>query len=134
MSEHKYEMSITLNVLNHLGINLYSNVPAVLSEVVANSWDADASHVNIEIEAKSITITDDGDGMDEVDINKKYLTVGYKKRDDTKVTAIHKRPVMGRKGIGKLCFSQLQIQLKYIPLKKVKKADSRCIPRISKIK
>ncbi|MCG9127413.1 ATP-binding protein [Candidatus Poribacteria bacterium] len=102
MIEEKYEMSITLNVLNHLGINLYSNVPAVLSEVVANSWDADASVVNIKIEPKSITITDDGHGMDEVDINKKYLNVGYKKRDDTKVTAKFNRPVMGRKGIGKL--------------------------------
>jgi hypothetical protein len=122
MSEHKYEMSITLNVLNHLGINLYSNVPAVLSEVVANSWDADASHVNIEIEAKSITITDDGDGMDEVDINKKYLTVGYKKRDDTKVTAIHNRPVMGRKGIGKLSLFSIADTIEIHTVKKGKKS------------
>ena len=28
--EPKYTMSISLNVLNHLGINLYSNMPAVL--------------------------------------------------------------------------------------------------------
>lgn len=102
MSEHKYEMSLTLNVLNHLGINLYSNVPAVLSEVVANSWDADASEVNIEIKDGLITITDDGDGMDENDINRKYLAVGYKKRDDIKITKKYKRNVMGRKGIGKL--------------------------------
>ena len=86
MDNHKYKMSLTLNVLNHLGINLYSNVPAVLSEVVANSWDADASEVNIKIKDGSITITDDGDGMDENDINKKYLAVGYKKRDDIKIT------------------------------------------------
>ena len=50
MSKPKYQMSINLNVLNHLGLKLYSNVPAVLSEVVANSWDADASEVDIEIE------------------------------------------------------------------------------------
>ena len=43
--EHKFTMSLSLNVLNHLGINLYSNVPAVLSEIVANSWDADAENV-----------------------------------------------------------------------------------------
>lgn len=36
----KYTMSLSLNVLNHLGINLYSSIPAVLSEIVANSWDA----------------------------------------------------------------------------------------------
>ena len=46
----KYQMTINLNVLNHLGINLYSNIPAVLSEIVANSWDADATEVDIQIE------------------------------------------------------------------------------------
>ena len=30
-------MTISLNALEHLGINLYSNIPAVLSEVVANA-------------------------------------------------------------------------------------------------
>jgi len=33
-------MTIDLNVLNHLGIKLYSSIPAVLSEAVANAWDA----------------------------------------------------------------------------------------------
>ena len=35
--------------------------------------------------------------------NEKYLQIGYKRRDDTgDVTKRLKRPVMGRKGIGKL--------------------------------
>lgn len=36
-----YSLTISLNILNHLGINLYSNVPAVLAEVVANFLDLD---------------------------------------------------------------------------------------------
>ena len=103
MSEHEYTMSINLNVLNHLGIKLYSNVPAVLSEVVANSWDADATKVKIVIEKDEITITDNGHGMTFEDINNKYLHVGYKRREhDVVETAKYNRPVMGRKGIGKL--------------------------------
>lgn len=43
----KYQMTIDLNVLNHLGINLYSNIPSVISEVVANAWDADAEEVEV---------------------------------------------------------------------------------------
>jgi hypothetical protein len=105
-AERPYAMTIGLNVLNHLGINLYSNVPAVLAEVVANSWDADAEQVWIEIDptAEQIVITDDGHGMDRDDVNKKFLFVGYARRDDPgkRVTPKHKRPVMGRKGIGKL--------------------------------
>ena len=99
----KYQMTINLNVLNHLGINLYSNIPAVLSEVVANSWDADATNVDIEIEPERITITDDGHGMTFDDINDKYLEIGYERRDHQPVKTVkYDRDVMGRKGIGKL--------------------------------
>ena len=99
----KYEMTINFNILNHLGINLYSNVPAVLSEVVANSWDADATVVDIQIEKGKITITDNGDGMTHDDINDKYLRVGYKRRKGHEnETTPRGRDVMGRKGIGKL--------------------------------
>lgn len=101
----KFKMSIDYNVLNHLGINLYSNIPAVLSEVVANSYDADASKVDILIGNNEVTIVDNGCGMSESDINEKYLLVGYQKRRSTNgavITPIYKRRVMGRKGIGKL--------------------------------
>jgi hypothetical protein len=99
-------MTLSLNVLNHLGINLYSNIPAVLSEVVANAWDADAELVDIQIDkkGKTISITDNGHGMNQSDINDKFLTVGYRRRDEKgeAATPKHQRPVMGRKGIGKL--------------------------------
>lgn len=100
-------MSLSLNVLNHLGLNLYSNVPAVLSEAVANAWDADAEHVNVDIlpEEERIEIVDDGHGMDQYDVNNRYLRVGYQRRQDedrSNRTPEHNRPVMGRKGIGKL--------------------------------
>jgi hypothetical protein len=105
--ETKYEMSLSLNVLNHLGLNLYSNVPAVLSEAVANAWDADAEHVNVDIlpEEERIEIVDDGHGMDQYDVNNRYLRVGYQRRQDedrSNRTPEYNRPVMGRKGIGKL--------------------------------
>ena len=100
--EYKYEMSLSLNVLNHLGINLYSNIPAVLSEIVANSWDADASIVKITIEQDTITIEDNGCGMDVEDINRKFLYVGHRKREESKVSPKFARAYMGRKGIGKL--------------------------------
>ena len=64
-SQPKYTMTMSLNVLNHLGIGLYSNVPAVLSETIANAWDADATHVDIKIDTDNqrVTILDDGHGM-----------------------------------------------------------------------
>lgn len=102
MREPKYQMSINLQVLNHLGLNLYSNTSAVLSEVVANAWDADATEVQIEISGDNVAIKDNGNGMNLEDINSKYLTVGYQKRAESGVSPKLKRSVMGRKGIGKL--------------------------------
>lgn len=99
---HKYSMSMDMNVLTHLGLNLYSNTSAVVSEVVANSWDADASSVTISLESDQITISDNGCGMNLQDINEKYLNVGHQKRVDAAITPIYHRHVMGRKGIGKL--------------------------------
>lgn len=100
-----YQMTLSLNVLNHLGLNLYSNVPAVLAEVVANSWDADAKNVEITITPDAVEIFDDGLGLgaDVQDVNARYLTVGYERRKQGEaITPELKRPVMGRKGIGKL--------------------------------
>lgn len=105
-SADTYTMTLDMNVLNHLGLNLYSNVPAVLAEAVANAWDADAEHVSITIDSTqpSITIQDDGAGMSHDDLNKRYLCVGYQRRTETsgRTTPRFGRPVMGRKGIGKL--------------------------------
>jgi len=103
-SASPYEMTISLHVLEHLGIGLYSNVPAVLSEVVANSWDADANRVDVDVDTDEevVIIQDDGVGMTEEDINRKYLRVGYRKREHEGNTTPSGRPIMGRKGIGKL--------------------------------
>lgn len=103
MPASKYEMTLSMSVIDHLGLNLYSSTPAVLSEVVANAWDADAEKVEIVYRSNRVTITDDGHGMDIDDMNEKFLTVGYRRRDHQPVlTHKHKRHVMGRKGIGKL--------------------------------
>jgi hypothetical protein len=102
-SARKYEMTLSLSVIDHLGFNLYSSTPAVLSEVVANAWDADAEIVNIEFGKDEVIITDDGHGMDHSDLNDRFLNVGYRRRDHQPVTTTkHDRHVMGRKGIGKL--------------------------------
>ncbi len=100
-----FKFSISLNIINHLGINIYSNVPAVISEIVANEWDAEATVVDINIDKDNskITINDNGHGMTEDDLNNKFLCVGYQKRHNNEaITPKYKRPVMGRKGIGKL--------------------------------
>ena len=103
-AEPRYRMRLSLNVLQHLGLNLYSNVPAVLSEVVANAWDADAGRVEIRLDSLNgqIVIQDDGVGMTSDDLNQRFLLVGYRRRDQQPGLTPKNRSPMGRKGIGKL--------------------------------
>ncbi|MDE4031142.1 ATP-binding protein [Glaesserella parasuis] len=104
------KFKIDLNVLNHLGLGLYTNTPAVLTEIVSNAWDADATevHINIDKEQGIISITDNGHGMSIDDVENKFLNVGYARRKDNRQkTPAFQRNVMGRKGIGKLAMFSL---------------------------
>jgi hypothetical protein len=97
-----YKLTLDLRVLDHLGIKLYSNAAAVLSEAVANAWDADATTVTLTIEPTEITMEDNGIGMNLGQINDRFLSVGYDKRQTEGDVSDKGRPFMGRKGIGKL--------------------------------
>lgn len=102
-----YAMQLDLRVLDHLGIKLYSNAAAVLSEAVANAWDADATLVEMTITADEVDITDNGVGMNRGEINRRFLRVGYDKRSEEGEISDGGRPFMGRKGIGKLALFSL---------------------------
>lgn len=114
-NKHNFIFNVDINVINHLGVGLYSSTPAALTELVANAWDADAKEVTITIspDAKSIIIEDDGHGMDVKGIKEKFLRVGYSRRDNNiRTSESGKRRVMGRKGIGKLSMFALADQVK----------------------
>ena len=105
-NKHNFKFEVDLNVINHLGVGLYSSTPAALTELVANAWDAEANNVWITIDDNNdtIVIEDDGHGMCVKDIREKFLHVGYSRRiaSSSNMSATGKRKVMGRKGIGKL--------------------------------
>ncbi|WP_323924778.1 ATP-binding protein, partial [Aeromonas caviae] len=105
-----FQINIDFNVLNHLGMGLYSNTPAVLTEIISNAWDADAELVSIELNkvAGTVSIIDNGNGMTESEIVNKFLKVGYARRDNGGAKSeVKRRQVMGRKGIGKLAMFSL---------------------------
>ncbi|EGD4763947.1 TPA: ATP-binding protein [Escherichia coli] len=93
-------------IIDHLGIQMYQSPTAAIAEMVSNSWDADATEVKITLPTHddfSITIQDNGIGMTLEECQNKFLTVGYDKRKNNAKTLSRdlKRPLMGRKGIGK---------------------------------
>ena len=59
-------MTFDPNTIEHLGVRMYSTLPPVLTELIANAHDADAGHVFLtlkDIAEKEIAIEDDGLGM-----------------------------------------------------------------------
>ena len=106
MKEHPpFTMSIDMSVLEALGIKLYSNAAAVLTELVANAYDADATLVQISwnVDESGVIVSDNGCGMTQQEFNDRFLKTGYQKRPaEGPHSKIWNRPFMGRKGIGKL--------------------------------
>ncbi|WP_067692635.1 ATP-binding protein [Nocardia jejuensis] len=117
--DHKYTMRISRLAIDKLGIRLYDRVSAVLAELIANGYDADATEVNVQLPwgvtlagtiraadepAYRIVVSDNGHGMTAAEVNAHYLMVGSDRRVRTgsDLSRERTRPVMGRKGIGKL--------------------------------
>jgi HSP90 family molecular chaperone len=98
------ELSFDPKTIQHLGVSLYSQLPSVLSELVSNSWDADAENVTILFNnenKKEITYLDDGHGMTFDELNDKYLVIGRNRREETSLSPKGRKPI-GKKGLGKL--------------------------------
>ncbi len=48
------KIEVAPNIVEHLGLNLYTNLPRVLVEYVANAFDADSKYANIKIDCEAI--------------------------------------------------------------------------------
>lgn len=103
--EKELKLIIQPKIIDQLGIKMYQNPVDVISELIANSWDADAELVEIRIDTanRKVTVKDNGNGMSFDECQGYYLNVGRNRRQElnTEVSIEKKRPVLGRKGIGK---------------------------------
>jgi len=92
----KYTMTISRLTIDKLGVKLYDKVSAVIAELISNSYDADATQVNIKApmgeflatkrnnqlqdKGYKIEVWDDGIGMTPDQVNSFYLRVGADRR------------------------------------------------------
>ena len=104
-----YRINIDKKVLRLLGAQLYGDTPSIISELVQNAYDADASTVWITIKTftpNTIIVQDNGIGMTPEEINSRFLNIGQDRRA-LYPTSPKGRKVLGRKGIGKLAVFSL---------------------------
>ncbi|WP_159640145.1 ATP-binding protein [Erysipelothrix anatis] len=102
MEEKCLRFSVSNNSVTHLGRNLYSTTPPALAELIANSYDAYATVVDIEMNEEQVIIADNGKGMTVDGIRSKYALIGRQKLLESPFLKLAERKPMGKKGIGKL--------------------------------
>ncbi len=101
----KLNFEFSPNLIRLLGEELIHDKKIAISELVKNSYDADASTVNIEIHDDELIIEDDGFGMDYNTIKNVWLRPGVSSKnndDKSELTPKYKRTPIGEKGIGRL--------------------------------
>lgn len=109
MNQPTLTMHFDPHTIKHLGVRMYSTLSPALAEIIANSYDADATNVTVTLiqegdVPKEIKVKDDGMGLSFDEINKKFLVIGRNRRDDVGdvPSPRYKRYSTGKKGLGKL--------------------------------
>jgi hypothetical protein len=100
MKDWPKKISVDKRIVQILSGSTYENFPKAIKELIVNSFDADATKVEVNIDLKNETITfeDNGHGMNEDDFDF-YLRIAFKSRERTNKTQLG-RDVVGQFGVG----------------------------------
>ncbi|MEM3112604.1 MAG: ATP-binding protein [Candidatus Anstonellales archaeon] len=95
-----------------LGADSVSDRFVAINELIKNAYDADATKVFIKFEniragSPTITITDDGHGMEYYDIDNSWLVIGTDSKVRDPYTKKFRRRKIGHKGIGRFAIQNL---------------------------
>jgi signal transduction histidine kinase len=99
-------------LLSELGEKLVETVYIALVELIKNSYDADASMVNVKfVEGEDslveIHISDNGSGMDFFQVEKYWMHIATTNKASETISPKYGRPRTGSKGIGRFCCRRL---------------------------
>lgn len=111
------KFTVASELLRELGERLVGRQYIALAELVKNSFDADASRVDITIGDDSIEVSDNGHGMTVTDFTDKWMRVGSTHKVRERTSPEFCRPLTGSKGIGRLAvqFLARQVEVTSVP-------------------
>lgn len=91
-----------------LGVNNFTNDESAILELVKNSYDAKALHVDITFSGDQLVVSDDGQGMDENDIRQAWMHVGKSNKEYEIFDANNRQRILaGSKGVGRFALARL---------------------------
>ena len=109
--------TVDSQLLRELGERLVGRQYIALAELVKNSFDADATKVEIRIDNDSIEVSDDGHGMTADDFKNRWMRVGSTHKVREQTSPMLKRRLTGSKGVGRLAVQFLagELELTSVP-------------------
>lgn len=117
----KFQFSVDSAILRELGERLVSTVHVALSELVKNSYDADATEVKIKINhdlsnGTTIFLEDNGMGMTKEEVSKFWMRIGTTNKESQSISKKYGRLRAGSKGVGRFSCRRLgeRLQLETI--------------------
>lgn len=118
--EFRGTISVAARIIDYLSSGLYKSPAACLKELINNSYDADATQVEVAVkpDADQIVIQDDGSGLNRTEFEKHFRRISEShKRDDGDDTPSG-RPKIGKIGIGFIAANELCEVLELFSTKK----------------
>ena len=111
--------TVDSELLRELGERLVGRQYIALAELVKNSFDADATRVEIRIRDDSIEVSDNGHGMTADDFASRWMRVGSTHKVHEMTSPVLKRKLTGSKGVGRLAvqFLASELELTSVPNK-----------------
>lgn len=117
--ESKIRFSVDAGVIDRLGQELVARQETAVSELVKNSYDADAEYVSLKFcDSKEIggvlIIEDDGHGMSHNDLVNGFMRVSSTSKIHEPTSPLFNRKRAGQKGIGRFSVQRLGRKLTII--------------------
>jgi signal transduction histidine kinase len=117
MPDFSETFSVDSALLQELGERLVTTPHVALAELVKNSYDADATEVNVIIRegengGPEIEVSDNGTGMTLAQIKNYWMRIGHTHKGTEEHSEYYGRPLTGSKGIGRFCVRRLGTKVK----------------------
>ena len=127
--EKEIRFTVDSELLRELGERLVGRQYIALAELVKNSYDADASRVEIRIQDDCIEVSDNGHGMTYEDFESRWMRVGSTHKVKEVMSPELHRPLTGSKGVGRLAVQFLASELELISVPKKTRVPEGSVPR-----
>ncbi|WP_118194264.1 ATP-binding protein [Albibacterium indicum] len=119
LDNNEVRFSVDAGIINRLGKELVGRHETAVSELVKNSYDADATEVNLIFEnawssGGILIIEDNGHGMDKEQLVKGFMRLSSSDKIHNPISNKYKRQRAGKKGIGRFATQRLGDKLTII--------------------